>query len=114
MVLTTPLYSATPSQLREMAALARKLGIRMHSHLSETVGCQETVQEKFKCSPVEFVGEHDWLGPDVWFAHLVKLDASEIRLLGQTGTGIAHCPQSNGPVGSAAALRRLTSLRRPT
>lgn len=105
---TTPLYSATPSQLREMAAFARKLGIRLHSHLSETVGYQETAQDKFKCSPVEFVGEHDWLGPDVWFAHLVKLDASEIRLLGQTGTGIAHCPQSNGRLGSGIApIRQL-------
>jgi 8-oxoguanine deaminase len=54
-------------------------------------------------SPVRFVAEHEWLGSDVWFAHLVKLDAEEIALLGSTGTGIAHCPQSNGRLGSGIA-----------
>jgi 8-oxoguanine deaminase len=100
---TTPLFSVTPTELREMAAVARKLGIRLHSHLSETVGYQEIAQAKHGCSPLEFVARHDWLGPDVWFAHLVKLDAEEIALLGQTGTGIAHCPQSNGRLGSGIA-----------
>jgi cytosine/adenosine deaminase-related metal-dependent hydrolase len=49
------------------------------------------------------VAEHEWLGPDVWYAHLVKLDAEEIALLGSTRTGIAHCPQSNGRLGSGIA-----------
>lgn len=54
-------------------------------------------------TPVQFCAEQDWLGPDVWFAHLVKLLPEEIRLLGETGTGIAHCPQSNGRLGSGIA-----------
>lgn len=100
---TTPLYSVQPAELRELAAFGRNLGLRLHSHLSETVEYQQAARGKFGCSPVEFVGEHDWLGPDVWYAHLVKLDAHEIALLGQTGTGIAHCPQSNGRLGSGIA-----------
>ncbi len=54
----------------------------------------------YRQSPVAFCGEHDWLGSDVWYAHLVKVDADEIALLAQTGTGVAHCPQSNGRLGS--------------
>jgi cytosine/adenosine deaminase-related metal-dependent hydrolase len=105
---TTPLYSVTPSELREMAAVARRAGIRLHSHLSETVGYQDAARRMHDCSPVEFVGQHGWLGTDVWFAHLVKLDAEEIALLGKTGTGIAHCPQSNGRLGSGIApIRQL-------
>ena len=100
---TTPLYSATPEELRSMAAFARHHGIRLHSHLSETVGYQETARALHQCSPVEFAERCDWLGPDVWFAHLVKLDPQEIGLLGRTGTGIAHCPQSNGRLGSGIA-----------
>jgi 8-oxoguanine deaminase len=100
---TTPMFSVAPQELKAMAAFARAGGIRLHSHLSETVVYQEVVQSKYGCSPVEFAARHDWLGPDVWFAHLVKLDAEEIRLLGQTGTGIAHCPQSNGRLGSGIA-----------
>jgi 8-oxoguanine deaminase len=97
---TTPLNAVTPSDLREMASVARRLGIRRHTHLSETVGYQEDTHANFKCTPVEFVAEQDWLGPDVWFAHLVKLQAHEIGMLGQAGAGIAHCPQSNGRLGS--------------
>jgi cytosine/adenosine deaminase-related metal-dependent hydrolase len=105
---TTPLYSAAPEELRVMAAEARRQGIRLHSHLSETVGYQDSAQAMHGCSPVAFAAQHDWLGKDVWFAHLVKLDEEEIRLLGATGTGIAHCPQSNGRLGSGIApIRQL-------
>ncbi|MCP1575822.1 cytosine/adenosine deaminase-related metal-dependent hydrolase [Herbaspirillum rubrisubalbicans] len=100
---TTPLYSATPEELREIASAARALGLRLHSHLSETVGYQDSAHAMHGCRPVEFCERVGWLGPDVWFAHLVKLDVEEIRLLGATGTGIAHCPQSNGRLGSGIA-----------
>jgi len=96
---TTPPYSMTPTELRECARTARRLGIRLHSHLSETVSYQDSVHGKHHTTPVRFVAEHEWLGSDVWYAHLVKLDAEEIALLGSTRTGIAHCPQSNGPPG---------------
>jgi len=105
---TTPLYSATPAELRSMAAFARRAGVRLHSHLSETVGYQETAQGRHRCTPVEFAERCDWLGSDVWFAHLVKLYEAEIALLGRTGTGIAHCAQSNGRLGSGIApIRQL-------
>jgi len=97
---TTPPYSMQPAELRETAALARRLGLRLHSHLSETVAYHDTVHSQHATTPVRFCESVDWLGPDVWFAHLVKLDEEEIALLGATGTGIAHCPQSNGRLGS--------------
>ncbi|MGC1331812.1 amidohydrolase family protein, partial [Pseudomonas sp.] len=100
---TTTLHSTTPQQLRETARAARALGLRLHSHLSETVDYLDVAQVKFGTSPVRFCAEQEWLGPDVWFAHLVKLLPDEIALLGQTGTGIAHCPQSNARLGSGIA-----------
>lgn len=100
---TSPPYSMPPEHLRETARVARRLGIRLHSHLSETVEYQNEVQQRHGLSPVAFCAEQEWLGPDVWFAHLVKLDAEEIQLLGASGTGIAHCPQSNGRLGSGIA-----------
>ncbi|MCO4858779.1 amidohydrolase family protein [Herbaspirillum sp. WGmk3] len=100
---TTPLYSAAPEEMRTIADAARESGVRLHSHLSETVGYQDSAHAMHGCRPVEFCERIGWLGPDVWFAHLVKLDAEEIALLGSTGTGIAHCPQSNGRLGSGIA-----------
>lgn len=75
---TTVLHSAPGAQLREMAKLARQLGIRLHSHLSETVDYLDAARQKFAMTPVQFCAEHDWLGNDVWFAHLVKLLPEEI------------------------------------
>ncbi|MBI2771405.1 MAG: amidohydrolase family protein [Burkholderiales bacterium] len=100
---TTPPHSMRPQELRECAAVARKLGLRLHSHLSETVHYHDTVHAQHGIKPIHFAQSIDWLGEDVWFAHLVKLDADEIELLGSTHTGIAHCPQSNGRLGSGIA-----------
>jgi 8-oxoguanine deaminase len=100
---TTPLFSMQPAELGDTAHTARRLGLRLHSHLSETVNYQDAAHAQRGMSPIRFAQEIGWLGPDVWFAHLVKLDADEIALLGATGTGVAHCPQSNGRLASGIA-----------
>jgi 8-oxoguanine deaminase len=100
---TTPPHSMRPQEMRECAAVARRLGLYLHSHLSETVHYHDSVHAQHGMKPVQFCETIDWLGSDVWFAHLVKLDDDEIALLGATGTGIAHCPQSNGRLGSGIA-----------
>ena len=100
---TTPPWSVKPDQLKVIAAAARGLGLRMHSHLSETKEYVDFCVTTYGKRPVQWVAEHDWLGPDVWFAHLVHVDDDEINLLVETGTGMSHCPQSNCRVGSGIA-----------
>ncbi|MGY5392275.1 amidohydrolase family protein [Acinetobacter sp. NigerLNRRAM0016] len=100
---TSSLHSTTAQQFRESAKFARQLGIGLHSHLCETVDYLDAAKHKFAMTPVQFCAEHDWVGSDVWFAHLVKLLPEEIKILGQTHTGIAHCPQSNARLGSGIA-----------
>ena len=111
---TTPTMSLHPHELKPLAAAARSMGLRMHSHLSETVAYIEYCRETHGLLPVQWVAEHDWVGPDVFYAHMVHLDESEMAILAQTGTGIAHCPQSNGRLGSGVApAPRLASLGVP-
>ena len=86
-----------------MAAAARRLGIKLHTHLSETADYVVFCREKFGRKPVEFVAEHDWLGPDVWFAHMVHPNANEIARLAHTHTGVCHCPSSNMILASGIA-----------
>lgn len=100
---TTPTWSVPPEHLAPIAQQARRLGIRLHSHLSETIDYVSYCREVHGCTPVEFCERHEWLGPDVWFAHMVHLAPSEIAILARTGTGIAHCPQSNCRLGSGVA-----------
>jgi cytosine/adenosine deaminase-related metal-dependent hydrolase len=100
---TTPTFSMQPEEIRVFAQEARRLGLRLHSHLSEIDEFVTFCRDRYRMRPVEFCGEHGWLGEDVWFAHLVHVDAAEIRLLAQSRTGIAHCAGSNCRLGSGIA-----------
>lgn len=100
---TTPTYSLLDGELKEIAQAARTMGVRLHSHLSENQGYVDYTLEKYGKRPVHWLAEHDWLGDDVWFAHLVDCDESEVKLLAETGTGMAHCVQANARLGSGVA-----------
>lgn len=100
---TTPTWSLEAGELKEVIASARRMKLRLHSHLSETHDYVDYCLSVHGKRPVHWIADHDWLGPDVWFAHLVHLDDSEVRLLASTGTGMAHCPQSNCRLGSGIA-----------
>ncbi|MBS1072047.1 amidohydrolase family protein [Gluconobacter cerinus] len=99
----TPTWGVTPDELQEMAIAARSMGISLHSHLSETENYVRFCLETYGMRPLQFAAEHGWVGEDVWFAHLVHLDETELALMAQTGTGMAHCPQSNCRLGSGIA-----------
>jgi 8-oxoguanine deaminase len=100
---TTPTWSIDPGELKEAIAAARRMKLRLHSHLSESSDYVDFCLSVHGKRPVEWLADHDWLGPDVWFAHLVHLDPNEVRMLAETGTGMAHCPQSNCRLGSGIA-----------
>jgi cytosine/adenosine deaminase-related metal-dependent hydrolase len=101
--ITTPNWSCRVDELKPLAREARRLGIRLHSHLSESHDYVRWAREVHDCTPLQFVERHEWVGPDVWFAHMVHLDDDELRRCAETGTGIAHCPQSNARLGSGIA-----------
>lgn len=100
---TTPLWSLRPEEMRPVAEAARAMNVRLHSHLSETNAYVEYSMAVHGKLPVEFVADHGWIGKDVWFAHLVHVEDSELAILAASGTGMAHCPQSNGRLGSGIA-----------
>lgn len=88
-------FSVTPDLMRESAALARAYGVRLHTHLAETIEEEAFCLETFGHRPVAYVESLGWTGDDVWHAHCVHMNAGEIALFGRTGTGVAHCPNSN-------------------
>ena len=96
-------FSVTKELMRESAELARRLGLRLHTHLAETVEEEEFAREKFGCTPVEYVEELGWLAGDVWCAHCVHLSAKDVAKFGTQGVGVAHCPSSNMRLGAGIA-----------
>ncbi|MDA2962687.1 MAG: 8-oxoguanine deaminase [Actinomycetota bacterium] len=96
-------FSVTSELMKEAAQLARRENVRLHTHLAETSDEEDFCQEKFGCSPTDYVESLGWLGSDVWMAHAIHLDDSAILKFGKTGTGAAHCPSSNARLGSGIA-----------
>ena len=96
-------FSVTENLLRESIKLARNYKVESHTHLAETKDEDEFCQKIFGLRPLKYIEKVGWLGDDVWFAHCVHLTESEIDLLAETGTGVAHCPVSNQKLASGAA-----------
>lgn len=99
-------FSVTAELMRDSAALAREHGVRLHTHLAETSDEQSFCLERFRRTPAEYVDDLHWLGPDVWLAHCVHLSDAAIARFAATGTGVAHCPTSNGRLGAGVARAR--------
>ena len=99
-------FSVSRDLMRETALLARDKGVMLHTHLAENDEDIAYSLAKFGCRPGEYVQDLGWVGDDVWHAHCVKLDKTEIDLFARTKTGIAHCPCSNCRLGSGIAPLR--------
>jgi cytosine/adenosine deaminase-related metal-dependent hydrolase len=96
-------FSVTADLLRESAAQARALGVRLHTHASETAEEDAYCLERFGRTPTQYLEDLGWLGDDVWMAHGVHLDDAAIARYAATGTGVAHCPSSNARLASGIA-----------
>ncbi len=96
-------FSVDADLMRETALLARDRGVLLHTHLAETEDENAYCLKEYGVRPVGLMESLDWLGDDVWFAHCVHLDESELDLLAGTGTGVSHCPTSNMRLSSGVA-----------
>ncbi|QXJ24732.1 8-oxoguanine deaminase [Actinomadura graeca] len=96
-------FSVSRDLLTRSAELARARGVRLHTHLAETLDEEEHTSEQFGMTPAEYMDSIGWLGPDVWLAHCVHLHDADVKRLAETGTGTAHCPSSNARLGSGIA-----------
>jgi cytosine/adenosine deaminase-related metal-dependent hydrolase len=95
-------FSVSPALMRDSAALARRRGVRLHTHLAETRDEELFCRQRFGMRPLELMEELGWTGDDVWFAHGVHLDEMDVRRLSESRTGVAHCPSSNMRLGAGA------------
>ncbi len=100
---TSLVHSSQPEDLRALAAYAREHGLKMHSHLLEVPFDEEQARSRHGLSAIDYAESCDWLGSDVWFAHLVHASPEAIARFAASGTGIAHCPTSNNRLGSGIA-----------
>lgn len=99
-------FSVSERLMRESAELARRLGVRLHTHIAETLDEERHCLQRFGKRPLDLLEEWGWLGEDVWLAHCVHLDEGDVKRMGGTGTGAAWCPSSNLRLASGIAPAR--------
>ena len=96
-------FSVSRELMRDAALLARDKRVMLHTHLAENDEDVAYSLAQFGCRPGQYAEDLGWTGADVWHAHCVKLDSSEIELFSRSKTGLAHCPCSNCRLGSGIA-----------
>lgn len=88
-------FSVTREIMRDTAALAEQLDVRLHTHLAETVDEEDFCRERFGLRTVDYLESTGWLSDRTWVAHGIHFDDDEVARLGAAGVGVAHCPTSN-------------------
>jgi 8-oxoguanine deaminase len=93
-------FSVTTSLMRATADLAKRLDVRLHTHLAETADENRYCQEIYKCRPLDYLENCGWLNDRTWLAHGVHFNGDEIKRLARAGTSVAHCACSNQTLAS--------------
>ena len=96
-------FSVSADLLKESASIARGCGVRLHTHLCETLDEERFTLERFQLRPIDWMDSLGWLEADVWFAHAIHVDDDEIKKMATAGCGVAHCPCSNMRLASGIA-----------
>lgn len=93
-------FSVSAELMRQSAAMADRLDVRLHTHLAETEDENVYCLERIGARPLDYLTELGWLTGRAWFAHGVHFTDDEMQRLGAVGAGVAHCPTSNMIIGS--------------
>lgn len=96
-------FSVSDELMVESAILARKYGVKLHTHLGETIDEENYCLETSKERPLAYMERLGWIGEDVFFAHGIHFNDEELQRLRDTKTGVAHCPISNQKLSSGIA-----------
>jgi len=88
-------YTCDEGFQREVAAEAKRLGLAINTHISESLAELETIRGKYGCSPVELLDRTGLLTDTTVAAHCVHVTDGDIAILSSRGTFVATNPVSN-------------------
>ena len=102
-------FTVSDELIEEVKTLATKYHVPITIHTSEGLGDVYHNLENYGKRTIERLRDVGLVGPNVVLAHCVNLSDEEIRIIAQTGTGVAHNAMSNmlNAVGVAPILRML-------
>jgi 8-oxoguanine deaminase len=88
--------------LTALVRISGEAGGGRHAHLQPRSDEVRRCEALHGCRPTEFLRRIGWLGPGSWLAHGTMHTEDDIRVLAETGTGVAHCMSQNMRLGYPA------------
>ena len=89
------IYSVTEDMIVWTSEFAKKHGLKVHFHLSETRKEVEDSMRKYGLSPVQYLDRLGVLGPEAIAAHTLWLSEEDIEILGRRKVNCVHNINSN-------------------
>lgn len=96
-------YSCGPDYLRMLAEVAQKSQMGIHIHVAESQAETENIQEKYGCSPVEYIDSTGIFDVPCIAAHCIRVSPSDCRLLAKKHVSVVSNPASNMKLGNGFA-----------
>jgi 5-methylthioadenosine/S-adenosylhomocysteine deaminase len=101
-------YTVPPEGLRAISQAAQSRDALLQIHLAETAAEVREVQERYGMSAPMLLASAGALEGRVLAAHAIWLDDADLDIVAGHDVAVAHCPGSNGKLGSGVA--RLADL----
>ena len=88
-------YTCDEGFQREVAAEARRQGLPINTHISESLAEIGTIRDQYGCTPVELLDKNGLLTDTTVAAHCVHVTDDDIELLVRRGVHVVTNPVSN-------------------
>lgn len=96
-------YTCPPEFLREIAERAKRTGIPIHTHVSESAAEVAQISEQYGATPAAHLASLGLFDANVLAAHCVHLTHSEVEEMARYGVAVSHNPVSNLKLGCGIA-----------
>ena len=96
-------YTCSAAFLRACAKEAKRLGARIHIHVSETQKEHEQCKTRHGKTPIALLESLGVLDVPVMAAHCVFAEKEDMRIMAKHDVTVLHCPSSNLKLGSGVA-----------
>ena len=96
-------YSCSPQTLLKAKELCDKYGLRMTTHIAETLDEQRIIAERYGTTPVGHFDSLGLLDEKTIAAHCIYLSDDDMDVLARRRVSVAHNPSSNMKISSGIA-----------
>ena len=97
------IYTCDAPFLKKVSAEAQKMGLRIHTHLAESVTEFNDCIKEHGCTPTEYMHSLGIFENKTVAAHCIQLTDKDIEILAQNGVSVATNPRSNLKLGNGIA-----------